>query len=93
MVRPVQVRHRPARRPAGPLDSSTPPDNRVPTRTNSPSDVAFGSRSSHGGTIAFIASTLGPFSAANSVVNGINPIPNQTTGGEGAVSGTLVRND
>ena len=31
------------------------------------------------------------FAAENSVLNGINPIPNQTTGGEGPVSGEEVR--
>lgn len=75
-----------------PLDSSTPPSNRVPTRTNSPSDVAFDSRSSDG-EATFVASSLGPFAANNSVVNGINAIPNQTTGGEGPVPGTQVKID
>ena len=43
------------------------------------------------GSVSFNASVLaGTFSAANSVVSGINPIPNQTTGGEGAVTGTEV---
>ena len=31
------------------------------------------------------------FSAANSVVNGIHPLPNQFTGGEGAVTGIEVQ--
>jgi len=31
--------------------------------------------------------------AANSVLNGIHPIPDQTTGGEGAVSGQEVKFD
>ena len=31
------------------------------------------------------------FTAANSVLNGIHPIPNQTTGGEGAISGEEVQ--
>ena len=36
-------------------------------------------------------STISPnFTAANSVLNGIHPIPNQTTGGEGPVSGREV---
>src|SRR5207249_3834587 len=35
----------------------------------------------------------GSFTVANSVVNGINPIPNQTTGGEGPVTGEEVRID
>jgi hypothetical protein len=33
------------------------------------------------------------FTAANSVLNGINPIPNQTTGGEGSVTGEEVQFD
>lgn len=73
-----------------PLDSVNPPDGRVPTRTNSPSDNAFASRDS-GSNLTFTSALLnGNFSAANSVVNGINPIPGQTTGGEGAASGEEV---
>jgi hypothetical protein len=34
---------------------------------------------------------MGSFTAANSVLNGINPKPNQTTGGDGAVIGTEVQ--
>jgi PEP-CTERM motif len=72
-----------------PADSVNPPDNRVPTRTNSPSDNAFASFS--GSDISFVATLLNSdFSAANSVVNGINPAPNQKTGGEGAVTGEEV---
>lgn len=37
------------------------------------------------------ASTIGPFSASNSVLNGIHPSPGQTTGGEGPVSGSEVQ--
>ncbi len=33
------------------------------------------------------------FTVANSVLNGINPIPNQTTGGEGPVTGEEVQFD
>ena len=33
----------------------------------------------------------GSFTASNSVLNGINPSPNQRTGGDGAVSGEEVR--
>jgi len=72
-----------------PKDSSNPPSGRVPTRTNSPSDVAFDSRDSGGG-LTFSVATLGAFTAANSVLNGINPLPGQTTGGEGPISGTEV---
>lgn len=72
-----------------PKDSANPPSGRVPTRINSPSDVALDSRDSGGG-LTFSVTTLGAFSAANSVLNGINPIPNQRTGGDGAISGTEV---
>jgi hypothetical protein len=41
----------------------------------------------------FTASSLGLFSVGNSVVNGINPKPDETTGGEGAVSGQEVQFD
>jgi hypothetical protein len=67
----------------------------VPTRVNSPSDVAFDARSSLVvGDLSFTQTTLaGTFTAANSVLNGINPRPNQSTGGEGAVTGMEVRFD
>ena len=72
-----------------PLDSTNPPlSASVPTRTNSPSDVAFASRDSAASTLSFSTSVLAStFTAANSVLNGINPVPNQRTGGEGAVTG------
>jgi hypothetical protein len=74
-----------------PADSANPPNGFVPTRTNSPSDVAFDSRSSSSSTLAFTATVLdSSFTAANSVVNGINPLPNQFTGGEGPVTGEEV---
>jgi hypothetical protein len=76
-----------------PLDSTNPPSGRVPTRVNSPSDVAFDERDSNAGQLTFGVTSLGAFAVANSVVNGINPIPNQTTGGEGPVSGIQVRID
>lgn len=73
-----------------PKDSS-PPSGNVPTRVNSPSDVAFATRDSGAGTLTFTESLLqNSFTAANSVLNGINPKPNQTTGGEGPVTGTEV---
>ena len=75
-----------------PDDSQAPPDDRVPTRTNSPSDFAFGSRDSADGSLLFTTTTLSTgFTAANSVLNGINPKPAQETGGEGPVSGDEVR--
>ena|SRR5437588_2728262 len=76
-----------------PLDSTNPPSGMVPTRVNSPSDNAFDTRNSlSGGGLSFVSSILSSsFSAANSIVNGINKIPNQTTGGEGAVTGQEVQ--
>lgn len=73
-----------------PLDSVNPPSGMVPTRVNSPSDDALDSRASGSG-LTFTASLLNAnFSAANSVLNGINKIPNQTTGGEGPRTGQEV---
>ena len=77
-----------------PYDSQNPPIGSVPTRVNSPSDVAFDSRESGLGGLSFATTTLSPnFTAANSVLNGIHPVPNTFTGGEGAVRGTEVRFD
>jgi hypothetical protein len=73
-----------------PVDSTDPANGNVPSRVNSPSDVAFDSRSSSSSTLNFTATFLGSFSVANSVVNGINPKPGQFTGGEGPVSGQEV---
>ena len=75
-----------------PKDSG-PFDNRVKTRTNSPADVEIASatRDSAAGSLSYSVSLLNPsFTAANSVVNGINTFPNQFTGGEGAVTGQEV---
>lgn len=74
-----------------PKDSTNPPSGNVPTRVNSPSDVAFDDRDTVGSTLSFTTATLATtFTANNSILNGINKIPNQTTGGEGAVTGTEV---
>jgi hypothetical protein len=74
-----------------PKDSGVPSGN-VPTRVNSPSDVAFNNRDTAGGGIASFSTALlsNNFTATNSVLNGINKLPNQTTGGEGPVTGTEV---
>ena len=62
--------------------------SQVPTRVNSPSDVAFDSRDSASGGLNFATNDLGSFSALNSVQpGGINPFPGIFTGGNGAVSG------
>jgi len=69
-------------------NGSGPPDGRVPTRANSPSDTAFTSRDSSGGTLTYTTQQIAQsLTAANSVLDGINPSPGQTTGGEGAVTG------
>ena len=74
-----------------PKDSDTTRTIHVPTRTNSPSDDAFADRSSADGTLRFTATVINPhFEAANSVIDGIHPSPNQTTGGEGPVAGQEV---
>ncbi len=72
-------------RTSGPPTFST---SQVPTRVNSPSDVAFGSRNSASGGLSFATSDLGSFTVLNSVQpGGINPKPGQTTGGDGPVTG------
>jgi hypothetical protein len=75
-----------------PVDSTNPPDGRVLTRKNSPSDNQFAAFDSKLGSLGFTASIVNPsFTAANSVVNGIHAIPNQFTGGEGPVTGEEVQ--
>jgi len=76
-----------------PIDSTDPPDGRVLTRVNSPSDNNFDARDSNTpGQLSVTTSLLNPsFHVLNSVVNGINPFPNQFTGGEGAVTGEEVQ--
>lgn len=78
-------------RTSGTPTFSTP---QVPTRVNSPSDVAFASRDSAiAGELAFTTTTLASsFTASNSVQNGgIAALPNQTTGGDGPVTGSEVK--
>jgi hypothetical protein len=75
-----------------PKDSNDPPSGNVPTRTNSPSDVALVSRDSSAGTLTFLPGIeAASFTTANSVLNGINKFPNQTTLGEGPVTGERVQ--
>jgi hypothetical protein len=75
-------------RTSGPPIFSTP---NVPTRVNSPSDVALLERDSVAGDLSFTASDLGAFAALNSVQpNGIHAKPGQTTGGDGALTGAEV---
>ena len=76
-----------------PKDSNNPPSGHVPTRVNSPSDVAFDSRA--GGGLSFSSSMLNSsFTTLNSVQpGGIHPAPNQTTGGNGPITGAEVEFD
>ena len=75
-----------------PIDSANPPDGRVLTRMNSPSDNQFAAFDGNGGQLSFTTTLLNPsFNAGNSVVNGIHALPNQFTGGDGAVSGEEVQ--
>lgn len=78
-----------------PKDSTAPPSGNVPTRANSPSDVAFDSRDSAANALTFSMSTLAAsFTALNSVQpGGIFPKPSTTTGGDGATTGQEVRFD
>jgi PEP-CTERM motif len=80
-------------RTSGPL--TTPPfsTDKVPTRANSPSDVAFDSRDSTAGELTFTTKVLSnSFTALNSVQSGgINPKPGQTTGGDGPITGQEVQ--
>ena len=74
-----------------PKDSNDPPSGNVPTRVNSPSDVAIDTRDGGAGELSFTPLILNAdFTAGNSVLNGINKSPNQTTGGEGTVTGEEV---
>ena len=74
-----------------PSDSNAARTPSVPTRVNSPADVAFDTRDSAGGGLGFSVSSLGNFTVSNSVLpGGIHPLPNPTTGGDGAVTGEEV---
>jgi PEP-CTERM motif-containing protein len=75
-----------------PVDSVNPPDGRVATRVNSPSDNQFAAYDSALSQLSFTASILNTsFTAGNSVTGGINPIPNQFTGGNGPITGEEVQ--
>jgi len=70
-----------------PKDSQDPPDGHVPTRVNSPSDVAFAEVGPAGFSSVTITQISPSFTALNSVKNGINPLPNVQTNGEGPLTG------
>jgi len=79
-----------------PNDSDANRNPLVPTRANSPADVAFDSRDSASANgLTFTTTVLSnTFTAANSIgPGGIHPKPNQTTGGNGPVAGEEVRID
>lgn len=73
-------------RTSGPPTFSTP---QVPTRVNSPSDVAFDSRDSAAAQLNFTTTVLSTsFTAINSIApGGIHSMPGQTTDGNGPVAG------
>jgi hypothetical protein len=81
-----------------PKDSDTTRTPAVVTRMNSPADVEIGSATRDSGaspaTLSFgtILVQKG-FSVLNTVVNKINPAPDQFTGGEGPVTGDEVEID
>jgi hypothetical protein len=76
-------------RTSGPPTFST---DQVPTRVNSPSDVELDDRSASAKNLTFTPGIIqSTFTAANSVLNGINPKPNQTTKGDGSVTGQEVQ--
>ncbi len=79
-------------RTSGPPDFSTP---NVPTRVNSPSDVAFLEADAADGSLRFSTVVLnGNFNALNSVQpGGIHPTSGQFTGGNGPVTGEEVEFD
>src|SRR6266478_2571693 len=76
-----------------PNDSDTNRTLHVPTRANSPSDVEIDDATRDGlaGSLSFsVALVNASFTASNSVVNGIHGATNQTTHGEGPVTGEEV---
>lgn len=76
-----------------PFDSDVPPSGRVPTRDNSPSDVALDSRGSGSGLDFSVTTVSSLFTVANTILNGIHSKPGQLTGGEGPSAGAEVRFD
>jgi hypothetical protein len=75
-----------------PADSDGARTPNVVTRVNSPADTEFDGRSALGAGLTFTTDVLdSTFTASNSILSGISPAPNQTTGGEGSVRGREVR--
>src|SRR5947207_2273102 len=76
-----------------PNDSDTNRTLHVPTRQNSPGDVEIDDATRDGldGSLSFSVTVVNAsFTASNSVVNGIHAATNQTTFGEGPVTGEEV---
>ena len=76
-----------------PNDSDTNRTLHVPTRANSPGDVEIDDATRDGldGSLSFSVTLVNPsFTASNSVVDGIHAATNQTTRGEGPVTGEEV---
>jgi hypothetical protein len=76
-----------------PNDSDTNRTPHVPTRANSPGDVEIDGATRDGldGSLSFNTTLVnGSFTASNSVLNGIHAATNQTTFGEGPVTGEEV---
>ena len=69
-----------------PTDSTFPPSGKVPSRTNSPSDVEFDDRDTASGNLKFTTTLGANFPAAKSVLN-VPLTPPFSTGGDGAVTG------
>jgi hypothetical protein len=77
-----------------PNDSAMPPSGNVPARANSPGDVEIdtATRDASRGTLSFTTSLSNEnFSVANTVVDGIHPMPANATTGEGPASGEAVQ--
>jgi hypothetical protein len=70
-----------------PKDSTFPPSGNVPTRVNSPSDVAFQERDSTSGLTFTPGVVSASFTAANSVQPGGIHLPSTPPGGDGPVTG------
>jgi hypothetical protein len=75
-----------------PNDSQVPPSGNVPTRMNSPSDVALGERNGSGIASTSVTSLSSSFTTVKSVQSGIDP-NNLHTGGEAGVTGEEVQFD
>lgn len=66
----------------------------MPTRVNSPSDVAIADRDAASSSLKFQVTALGDFTVNNSVQpSGIHPLPNSTTSGNCAITGQEVQFD